>query len=144
MLSSRGLFIFLLLGFGASGPCGSPSGGPTDAPTSSLYGAGAYPWADTLVNWSCVYNIKDFPGSSADESFASAQAAAVAGGGGVVYFPAGTYAFSGMLELASGVVIRGVPTLAPAKSGKLPGPLAPTTTFTCPDRKAEMVELLSS
>lgn len=116
-------------------PCGSPSGGPTDAPTASLFGAGAYPWAESLVNWSCVYNIKDYPSGSADASFASAQAAAVAGGGGVVFFPAGKYAFSGMIELASSVVIRGAPTLAPAKSGKLPGSLAPATTFTCPDRQ---------
>jgi len=73
--------------------CGSPSGGPTDAPTASLYGAGAYPWAEAMLPWACVYNVRDFAAASADESFYLAQAAAVAGGGGVVFFPAGTYKF---------------------------------------------------
>ena len=57
--------------------CGSKSGGPQDNPI-----------ADTMVNWSSVYNVKDYGGS-----FDSAQKAAVSGGGGVVYFPAGTYSW---------------------------------------------------
>ena len=118
----------------SSAACGSKSGGPTDAPTASLYGAGRFPWADTLVPWTCVFNIKDYPAASADASFALAQAAATSAGGGVIYFPAGTYSFKKMLLLQNNTVIRGAPTTARAKAGKLPGPLAPATRFVCPDR----------
>jgi len=138
--------------------CGSKSSGPTDTPTATLYGYGAYPWAETMVNWTCVYSIADFPGevpgrvhkrraypppplplsgagSNDDARFAAAQAAAVAGGGGVVYFPSGAYTFTRNLTLASNVVIRGTPTTAPAKKGTQPGPLAPSTVFNCPPRQ---------
>jgi hypothetical protein len=119
----------------AAASCGSKSGGPVDAPTSTLYGAGSYPWAEGMVPWSCVYNVKDYAGTP-DDAFAAAQAAALAASppGGVVYFPAGSYAFTKLIPLASNVVIRGAPTTQPAKSGKAPGPLAPSTVFTCPKR----------
>lgn len=113
--------------------CRAPGACPTDAPTATAYGAGAYPWADSLVPWACVYSVEDFPGSP-DASFAAAQAAAVAGGGGVVFFPAGTYAFASNISLASNVVLRGAPDARPAKAGKAPGPLAPASIFTCPNR----------
>ena len=118
----------------AAAGCGSPKGGPTDAPTASLYGAGAYPWAETMLPWKCVYNVLDFPAPSAGASFYLAQAAAVANGGGVVYFPAGEYAFTANLFLNSSVAVRGAPTTALAKVGKRPGPLAPATRFTFVDR----------
>ena len=86
-----------------------------------------------MVNWSCVYSIKDFPGAP-DAAFAAAQAAAVATGGGVVFFPAGTYAFKLNISLASNIVIRGVPDARPAKAGKSPGSLAPSSVFACPNR----------
>ena len=122
----------------AAAPCGSASCAaagacPTDAPTATAYGAGAYPWAEAMVRWSCVYSVADFPGAP-DAALAAAQAAAVAGGGGVVFFPAGTYAFANNISLASNVVIRGVPDTRPAKSGKAPGSLLPTSVFTCPNR----------
>jgi hypothetical protein len=87
-----------------------------------------------MLPWNCVYNVLDFPARTPDASFYLAQAAAVAGGGGVVFFPAGSYAFSGHLLLNSSVAVRGAPTTARAKAGKLPGPLAPATKFTFPDR----------
>jgi hypothetical protein len=87
-----------------------------------------------MLPWSCVFNIQDYPASTPDASFHLAQAAAVSAGGGVVYFPSGTYKFTGHLFLNSSVGIRGAPTTAHAKSGKLPGPLAPTTRFIFPDR----------
>jgi hypothetical protein len=86
-----------------------------------------------MVPWECVFNVRDFAGSP-DDAFAAAQSAAVARGGGVVFFPAGTYAFARNLSLASNVVIRGAPAAGSAKVGKSPGPLAPTTVFTCPNR----------
>ena len=86
-----------------------------------------------MVNWTCVFSVKDYPGS-ADASFAAAQTAALAAGGGVVYFPAGSYAFASNLSLASGIVLRGAPDTRPAKAGKAPGTLAPATIFSCPNR----------
>ena len=116
--------------------CGSAHGsaGPQDAPTATFYGNGTYVWADTMVPWQCVFNIIDYPGKP-DAAFAAAQSAAVAAGGGVVFFPAGVYTFENNIPLASNVVIRGVATTARAKSGKNAGPLAPTTIFECPDRE---------
>ena len=51
-----------------------------------------------MVNWSCVYNIKDYGGS-----FEEAQKAAISDGGGVVYFPAGTYSFKANIMIESNV-----------------------------------------
>ena len=116
--------------------CGSPSGGaaPHDAPTATLYGAGAYAWADALVRWDCVYSIADYPGSTND-AFDAAQADAVANGGGVVFFPAGSYTVSRNLSIASNIVIRGAATTASAKNGRRPGPLAPASILACPNRR---------
>lgn len=110
--------------------CGSPSCAsgkcPTDNPVATLYGATAYPWTDA-INWACVYSVADYGGS-----LLAAQAAAVSTGGGVVYLPAGVYNLSDNFVLASGVVLRGVPTTARAHSGSTPGPLAPTSRLLCP------------
>ena len=106
--------------------CGSKSGGPQDNPIAALYGNGTYPWADAMVNWSCVYNVKDYGGS-----FEEAQKAATSNGGGVVYFPAGSYTFKTNIMLESNVVIRGEPVTEMAKKGTNPGPLSPKTTFKC-------------
>ena len=106
--------------------CGSKSGGPQDNPVATLYGNKSYPWTNNMVNWSCVYNVKDYGGS-----FESAQMAAVSNGGGVVYYPAGTYSFTSNIMIESNVVIRGDPTTAMAKKGTEPGPLAPKTIFKC-------------
>ncbi len=64
-----------------------------------------------------------------------AQADALKNGGGVVYFPAGTYNFANNISLESNVLIRGAPVNGQqAKSGKNPGNLSPTTIFACPNR----------
>jgi hypothetical protein len=89
----------------SGGACGSPSGGPTDNPIATYYGSGAYTWTDSIT-WECVYNVDDYSGTDM-EKFNAAQSDAVANGGGVVYFPSGTYSFSDYMELQSGVVIRG-------------------------------------
>lgn len=103
-------------------------GVPTYDPVGALYGTD-YPWASSLVDWSCVFNVANFGGS-----FDKAQAAAVAAGGGVVYFPPGEHQIKEHLNLKSGVVIRGAPTNASALAGKSPGKLAPKTVLKCPDR----------
>ena len=61
----------------------------------------SYPWTDNLVNWSCVYNVKDYGGS-----FELAQKAAVSNGGGVIYYPSGTYSFTSNVVIQSNIVIR--------------------------------------
>ena len=106
--------------------CGSKSGGPQDNPIATIYGNGTYPWADTMVNWSCVYNVKDYGGS-----FEEAQKAATSGGGGVVYYSPGTYSFKANIMIESNVVIRGEPTTEMAKKGTSPGSLSPKTVFKC-------------
>uniref|UniRef100_A0A1X7SHV5 Rhamnogalacturonase A/B/Epimerase-like pectate lyase domain-containing protein n=1 Tax=Amphimedon queenslandica TaxID=400682 RepID=A0A1X7SHV5_AMPQE len=106
--------------------CGSSSSGPKDDPVAALYGNLTYTWANSIVNWSCVYNIKDYHGS-----FEDAQKAAVSGGGGVIYYPAGTYSFTSNIMIESNIVIRGEPTTEPAKKDKSPGSLSPKTVFKC-------------
>lgn len=107
--------------------CGSTSTtGPRDNPVAVLYGNGTYPWADNMLNWSCVYNIKDY-----GNSFDKAQEAAVSKGGGVVFFPAGTYTFKSNIVIQSNIVIRGEPTDSMAKKGTEPGTLVPKTVFKC-------------
>lgn len=89
-----------------SNTCGSPLGGPTDNPVRAYYGTGAYPWTDE-VRWECVYNIRDFVGVTDQARFEAARATALAHGGGVIYFPEGTYRFSEDLTLGDGIVLRG-------------------------------------
>ena len=81
-----------------------------------------------MVNWSCVYNVKDYGGS-----FDKAQKAATSGGGGVVYFPPGTYSFQANIMIESNVVIRDEPTTEIAKKGIYPSPGSPSpkTVFKC-------------
>ena len=96
--------------------CGSKSAGPTDNPIASYYGNTAYPWTNQ-IKWNCVYNIKDFPAGSTLESFNAARDAVEKNGGGVVYFPTGTYNFTDNIYLKNGVVLRGdAPKVKEAKA----------------------------
>ncbi len=95
--------------------CGSPSSGPTDNPVASRYGQKAYPWTSE-IKWQCVYNIQDFQGGTLSDRFNFLRDVAAANGGGVIYFPAGTYEFLDSIYLKSGVVIRGeTPAITDAK-----------------------------
>ncbi|MEL6380902.1 MAG: right-handed parallel beta-helix repeat-containing protein [Cyanobacteria bacterium J06626_18] len=86
--------------------CSSESAGPTDNPVAAFYGDEVPAWVDELP-WQCVFNIQDYAGASDQEQFEAAQAAAIAAGGGTVYFPEGTYQFEEDLVLGSDVVVRG-------------------------------------
>ncbi len=98
------------------GNCGSPSGGETDNIIANFYGKEAYAWANQ-IRWNCVYNINDFKGSTLVNQFNQARDAASKNGGGVVYFPAGTYQFDRSIQLKEGVVLRGeAPNIKNAKS----------------------------
>ncbi len=99
-----------------SAKCGSASGGARNNPIADRYGRTEYIWTEQL-KWSCVYNITDFEGETALDRFNAARDAAVSHGGGVVYFPAGTYEFNDSLYLKNGVVIRGeAPTVKDANN----------------------------
>ncbi len=96
--------------------CGSRSNAPQDNPIATKYKDNAFAWTKN-IKWNCVYNIKDFPASTIDASFNAARDAASANGGGVVYFPGGTYNFADNIYLKDGVVIRGdTPAVNDAKS----------------------------
>jgi hypothetical protein len=87
---------------------------PTDNPVATYYaGPEGYPaWTDA-VRWSNVVNMKTYPkGKTAFEKFERARDELAQRGGGVLYYPAGTYDFStmpveGPLLLRKGIVIRG-------------------------------------
>jgi len=67
-----------------------------------------------MVNWSCVYNVKDYGGS-----FESAQKVAVSNGGGVDFYPAGSYSFTSNIVIQSNIVIKGEPTTAATPPSKI-------------------------
>ncbi|MFH7029748.1 MAG: hypothetical protein ACHBN1_31410 [Heteroscytonema crispum UTEX LB 1556] len=96
--------------------CGSSSNAPQDNPVAAKYGKNAFPWTKN-IKWDCVYNIKEFSAPTIDASFNAARDAASANGGGVVYFPVGSYNFTDNISLKDGVVIRGeTPAVNDAKS----------------------------
>ncbi|MDA0212886.1 MAG: glycoside hydrolase family 55 protein [Cyanobacteria bacterium FC1] len=113
----------------ATSNCPQPAGVPSDNPIQTDYSNPTYAWTDS-IRWRCVYNIQDFSGATVDAQFQKARDAAAANGGGVVYFPAGTYQFQDDLYLRDGVVIRGeTPAMRQAKSEGY----APLTKFVFPE-----------
>ena len=103
---------------------------PTDNPIATYYsGPEGYPaWTDD-IHWSRVINMKKYPkGKTEYEKFVKARDE-LSEGGGVLYYPAGTYNFATTppgigLMLVPGVVIRGdAPAGHPlAAEGKLDPP----------------------
>jgi len=75
---------------------------PTNNPTAHL----KIEWTGK-INWDSVVNIQDFAGEDWTEKLDKAQTKVQDAGGGVVYFPPGTYRFDDSLYLKTGVVIRG-------------------------------------
>ncbi len=105
-----------------SSACNPSTGEPVDNPITSFYGENTYRWTNQL-QWNCVYNINNFSGSNLIEKFNKARDAAAANGGGVVYFPAGTYTFNDNIELKDGVILRGeTPSVKDAKSANYSPP----------------------
>ena len=99
-----------------SSGCNPSQGEPIDNVIASFYGKEAYPWTNQ-IRWDCVYNINNFSGSNLIDKFNQARDAAAANGGGIVYFPAGTYTFTDNIQLKDGVILRGeTPTVKDAKS----------------------------
>ena len=77
---------------------------PNTNPTRDLRLA----WTDKL-RWDFAVDITSVAGAGEfwDERLEQAQRAVVAKGGGVVFFPAGTYRFAGDIKLHSGAILRG-------------------------------------
>ncbi|MCC5828134.1 MAG: hypothetical protein JJU36_01680 [Phycisphaeraceae bacterium] len=100
---------------------------PTDNPVAAHYrGDEGYPaWTDR-INWSRVIDMSRYEnGRTEFERFENARDELHAAGGGVLYYPAGTYDFSDRpahgphgrgLMLRSGVVIRGQAPVAERRS----------------------------
>ena len=107
---------------------------PTDNPVATFYdGPEGYPAWTSGIRWSQIIDMSQYDkGKTNFERFENARDELAASGGGVLYYPAGTYDFSDGpfdgpdgrgLMLKSGVVIRGeAPVGKPlaAKDGKLP------------------------
>jgi hypothetical protein len=107
---------------------------PTDNPVATFYdGPEGYPAWTSGMRWSQVIDMSQYhKGKTNFEKFENARDELAASGGGVLYYPAGTYDFSDGpfdgpdgrgLMLKSGVVIRGeAPVGKPlaARDGRLP------------------------
>ncbi len=81
---------------------------PTDNPYKTKYGAAPI-WTND-IRWDKTVNILDFAvpsQTSWDAALTAAMSAVSTSGGGVVYFPAGTYNFSDNVTLPTAVVLRG-------------------------------------
>lgn len=88
---------------------------PTDNPVASHYKSAPDVVPDWIggLPWDRVVNISDFKGDN-DTRLAKAQQT-LDGKGGVVFFPAGTYAFENDILLEQGVVLRGADPKGHAK-----------------------------
>lgn len=77
---------------------------PTSNPTRALQ----LGWTDTL-NWDLVVDLTTVTGAGEfwDERLEQAQQRVAAKGGGVVFFPAGSYRFRDDIRLRTGVILRG-------------------------------------
>lgn len=103
LLKTSLLGMLTLSALSAAAKPGAPGAAPPVDDPAARYGlawTGALPWDRVVV-------VTNFAGASWDERFAAAQRAVAEQGGGVVYFPAGDYAFTNTLYLESHVIVRG-------------------------------------
>ena len=114
------LLLFVLI-FGSNGLA---AGQPTDNPVDARY-PGAYPWTDE-IRWERVFSVADYEDRLVDvtdnrgntrsdyhAAISAAQDAAVEAGGGIVFFPAGTYYVSRDLDILDRIVLRGADPVNP-------------------------------
>jgi hypothetical protein len=95
---------------------------PADNPVAAKYGNNAYPWS-AEIRWANVVDISVYSGATMIERFNKARDALVAAGGGVLFFPAGTYEFEDTIYLKSGVMLRGeAPSQSDAKTDGFASP----------------------
>ena len=84
--------------------CAADAKAPADDPAADLDLA----WTMGL-KWSAVLDITTLDGGGKywDKRLAKAQEELSKSGGGVVYFPPGSYSFENHIKLKSGVILRG-------------------------------------
>lgn len=103
---------------------------PTDNPYKTKYGTAPI-WTNE-IRWEKTINILDFAlpnQTSWDEALILAKSSITQSGGGVIYFPAGTYIFANSVSLVSGVVLRGD---LPENNNAKVDSFAPPTRFVFP------------
>lgn len=85
---------------------------PSDNPYRTHYpNTPASHWTEVL-KWANIFNVENYGANGSDQlsdqtAVEQAIQAAASAGGGVVFFPAGTYFFQDDLKLLSGVILRG-------------------------------------
>ncbi len=106
--SGRRQFLKSAVAFGAAGLWGPPWARAMAASTANPTRALGLGWTNKLP-WDFVVDVTSAAGAGEfwDERLEQAQAAVVAKGGGVVFFPPGTYRFRSDIKLRSGVILRG-------------------------------------
>ncbi len=109
--------------------CGSALAQPVDNPYKTFYpNASIDHWSDS-IKWSSVWNISDFQDTTMVARYNKARDFVADQGGGVLFFPSGTYNFENSIQFKSGVVIRGeTPVITLAKDSMF----APPTRFVFP------------
>ena len=102
---------------------------PTDNPYRTFYAnAPIDHWSDS-IKWGQVWNFTNFQDTTMVARYNKARDFVAAQGGGVLFFPAGTYTFEGSIQFKTGVVIRGeTPSNTIAKDSMF----APPTRFVFP------------
>lgn len=104
---------------------------PKDNPYTTLYPqAEPCHWTNELP-WENVYNINDYvnQGNTWDARLNAAQNAISSNGGGVIFFPSGTYNFTNDVILKDGIILRGA---TPPTNNALDSNYAPPTRFIFP------------
>jgi hypothetical protein len=102
---------------------------PTDNPYRTFYPNTPFPHFTDSIAWNRVWNFNDFQDTTMVARYNKARDFVAQQGGGVLYFPAGTYAFENSIQFKANVVIRGAtPTVIIAKDSNF----APPTRFVFP------------
>ena len=78
------------------------AGEPADDPLAAL----KLGW-NSEVRWTAVVDVTRMNGDTIEQKLAMAQTALAMKGGGVAYFPAGTYKFTETIKLLDGIILRG-------------------------------------
>lgn len=102
---------------------------PTDNPYRTFYPQTPYPHFTDSIAWHRVWSISDFEDTTMVARYNKARDFVAQQGGGVLFFPAGTYQFENSIQIRSGVVIRGETPLFTIAKDSL---FAPSTRFVFP------------
>ncbi len=85
---------------------------PLPAPQNNPVAAYKFSWTDE-IKWRNSQSIAEAKGDTLAAQLAAAQAELAAKGGGVIFFPPGTYEFKDHIKLLPGIVLRGADPPSP-------------------------------